>query len=640
MFNLWTEHSFHKVRPDEAPKARTSASLCLAKDEYGSFGLVMKSDEAIKVKIAPIKLTDNKENKLCGELLETFYVSIGEMGIVPDPIVATEGEIELKAGEAKTVLVRFHIPCDAEAGEYSGEAEVRVGEDTHKVSLELTVFGFALPKTPSCTTAFQILRGPLERYYGHTRGTPEAKAMYKKYYDALLDYRISAYLLPEDILSPEADKYMDDPRVTSFQVLPFDELEEKDEYAKLTDENLCQYYNKLRTKKEWFDKAYHYPVDEPRDATKFNILYERSERYRRIEPNCNIVAPFFRFPRNENDEGIYSDVVGRMNIWCPVGPFVHEKGSMLGSWALDGKAEDVVSIVSGMNRKNDGGKIMCFDNSLMDEQAINIKFADVTLVAIGESRRVTGEYNSVARLEVDAGYADLLKRAKSFGKPVIAVLCYGRPVALEEIEPYCDAIVWCWHLGTQAGNAIADVLYGDVNPSGKLPMTLPKITGQVPLYYNALPTTHAVDGYYLERYCYRDHSCMPMYQFGYGLSYTDFEISSITLSDDRISLAELENGKKLSASVEVSNIGKVSGKTVVQLYIRDVAARLARPIKELKGYNKLEIEAGESVEVTFDIGFDELAYYVGSNKIVEKGKFELFIGDSCFTLNKVCIEVV
>lgn len=323
-----------------------------------------------------------------------------------------------------------------------------------------------------------------------------------------------------------------------------------------------------------------------------------------------------------------------------IGPMVKEKASQLGSWSLDGKPSDVVSIIDGANKKLTGGRIYCTDNGLHDEQIMNIKNAKIAVIAIGESRRITGEYNSVANIDVAEEYVDIARRAKSMGKPVVAVLCYGRPVALKKLEPYCDAILYCWHLGTQAGNAIADVLFGDVNPSGKLPMTLPICTGQIPIYYNAPRSTHEVNGYYGQGYSYRDCDCKPMYPFGFGLSYTDFEVSDFKLSASTILLDELKAGKKLKASLVVKNKGDFDGKEVIQMYICDKVAAFARPIRELRGYKKIALKKGESQEIDFEIGFEELSFYIGAEKIIEKGSFELYLGNSCYADGALCFNVI
>lgn len=323
-----------------------------------------------------------------------------------------------------------------------------------------------------------------------------------------------------------------------------------------------------------------------------------------------------------------------------MGPMAEEKTTMLGSWALDGKAEDVVSIAEGLKAGLNGGKVYHKDNCLTDEQLMNIRFADATVVAIGESRAVTGEYNSVASIEVRQEHIDLLRRAKRAGKPVIAILCYGRPVALEELEPYCDAILYAWHLGTQAGNAIADVLFGDVNPSGKLPMTLPRMTGQIPLYYNAPASTHEVNGYYGQGRSYHDCPCTPMYPFGYGLSYTEFAFENLRVSQTEIPLENLLAGEKIKVIVTVGNIGKADGEEIVQLYIRDKVATFVRPLRELKGYKKVAIEGGKSETVTLEIGAGELSYYCGKVRTVEKGTFEIYVGNSCYAPLAATIRVM
>ena len=333
--------------------------------------------------------------------------------------------------------------------------------------------------------------------------------------------------------------------------------------------------------------------------------------------------------------------LGRSAKVALIGPLVNENRTLLGTWTLDGNPDDVVKIPDAfLSHLNEDGKLICPSTAMQDDQLSYIPQADVVVLCLGESIRSNGEANSLAKIEVPEEQITLAKRAKVYGKPVIAVMCFGRPVAMTELEPYCDAIVYAWHPGTQAGNAITDVLFGDVNPSGKLPMTMPRCTGQIPIYYNAPSSGRTVNGYYGEEGNYLDCQGTPMYPFGYGLTYTEFQLKDIAISDASISVSELKNGKKLSVSVSIENTGKYDGKEVVQLYIHDKLASMTRPLRELKAFEKIFVEKGKSAACKLEIGYDELAFYNGQREFtVEPGEFEIFVGTDCYADNKLTLTV-
>ena len=254
-------------------------------------------------------------------------------------------------------------------------------------------------------------------------------------------------------------------------------------------------------------------------------------------------------------------------------------------------------------------------------------------------------------LACSCGYLDIapdqkymIENARRLGKKVIGVMFFGRPMALESVEHYFDAIVWAWHSGTNTCPAVADILLGNTNPSGKLSMTMPRVTGQIPIYYNLPKGCREIDGYYgrvnaLENY--RDSLGTPMYPFGYGLSYTTFEYSEPTVKTAQISLDELKNGGAFEVSVTVKNTGNMAGKEVVQCYTRDVLASMTRPVKELKGFEKPMIEAGEEKVVTFRLGWEELGFYhVDKSFAPETGKFIVTVGGDCYTNNSIEIEII
>ena len=319
------------------------------------------------------------------------------------------------------------------------------------------------------------------------------------------------------------------------------------------------------------------------------------------------------------------------------GPMVTIKESHLGTWTLDGKEEDVISIAEAM-KKAGGNNVIYHHEWLSDRQMISPWDVDTYVLCLGESRYMSGEAQCLANISVPVCQVELAKRAKLEGKKVVAVMCFARPVAMQELEPYCDAILYAWHSGTQAGNAIADILYGRANPSGKTSITFPRTTGQIPIYYNFHRAARLCNEYYGQGRSYRDIPAEPLYPFGFGLSYTSFEISETESDKKALTLPQLENGETFKVSVNVKNIGKLDGKETVQLYIKDEVSSIVRPLRELRGYKKVFLKAGETVKVDFNIGFEELAFYNSQlEKVVEPGDFTVYVGNDCTTENGVKI---
>ena len=251
--------------------------------------------------------------------------------------------------------------------------------------------------------------------------------------------------------------------------------------------------------------------------------------------------------------------------------------------------------------------------------------SDVIVAALGESAEMTGESSSRSEITIPEIQRDLLKALLKTGKPVVLVLFTGRPLALKWESENVPAILNVWFGGTEAGYAIADVLFGDVNPSGKLSTTFPQNVGQVPLYYNHKMTGRPLpEGKWFQKFVsnYLDVSNDPVYPFGYGLSYTSFSYSDIELSS-----TSLKGNQTLTASVTVTNSGKLTGKEVVQLYIRDIVGSITRPVKELKGFQKIELKPGESKKVSFSITPEDLKFYNYDLKYDwEAGEFRIMIG--------------
>ncbi|BEV03585.1 beta-glucosidase BglX [Chryseobacterium gambrini] len=341
-----------------------------------------------------------------------------------------------------------------------------------------------------------------------------------------------------------------------------------------------------------------------------------------------------------------------------IGPLVNNSLNMAGTWSVAAKHEKAVNLMQGL-QENFGKEVkfisakganIDYDAKLEDiyaahgkktdrdnrsketllKEAVDVaNKSDVIVLAIGESAEMSGESSSRTEITIPQSQVDLLNELKKTGKPIAVVLFTGRPLALTNIKDTPDAILNVWFAGSEAGNAISDVLFGKVNPSGKLPMTFPRSLGQVPIYYNAKNTGRPLDQklvdkceYQRFRSNYMDECNTPLYPFGYGLSYTKFNYSDVTVSN-----ANPKGNQTIQASVTVTNNGNYDGAEVVQLYIRDMVGSITRPVKELKGFQKVMLKKGESKKVTFNITPENLKFYNGDLKYDwEPGEFDIMIG--------------
>jgi beta-glucosidase len=248
--------------------------------------------------------------------------------------------------------------------------------------------------------------------------------------------------------------------------------------------------------------------------------------------------------------------------------------------------------------------------------------ADVIVAVLGESSAWSGEASSMSEIGLQKVQQNLLKALLETGKPVVLVLINGRPMTLPWENANVSAILEAWAGGTEAGNAVAAILFGDYNPSGKLTTTFPVSVGQIPLYYNHKNTGRPYDENNKFTSKYLDILNDPLYPFGFGLSYTSFDYSDITLNKK-----QLKGDEKLTATVSLTNTGKIAGEEVVQLYIQDPAASVSRPVKELKNFKKVMLQPGEKKDITFQIGTSDLKFYNSLLKYDwEPGDFNIFIG--------------
>lgn len=370
-----------------------------------------------------------------------------------------------------------------------------------------------------------------------------------------------------------------------------------------------KYSNEAREKQQWDNKEH---LKAGRDMAKKSIV---------LLKNAKQLLPVSR----------------QVKTIALIGPFIKAKSDNLGFWSYDWPDDSVriVSVWDGVKNKVSAGTKMLYakgcnvsDTSTAGfAEAIEIaKQADIIIMNIGEARDMSGEAKSRSSIRLPGVQEDLVKAIQATGKDVVVMINAGRPLIFNWTADNVPAILYTWWLGTEAGNAIADVLFGDYNPSAKLPMSFPLTEGQIPVYYNyyntGRPATSDSDRFY--RSAYTDLSLYPQYAFGYGLSYTTFSYSEIQLNKPHISTNE-----KLMVKCTVSNTGNYDGEETVQLYIRDLFGSVVRPVKELKGFQKVFLKKGESREVSFTLSVDDLRFYNDKLQyIYEPGDFKVFVGGS------------
>ena len=333
-----------------------------------------------------------------------------------------------------------------------------------------------------------------------------------------------------------------------------------------------------------------------------------------------------------------------------VGPLVSDEYNIIGSWAALGDRNGyATSVKEGVTNylKNvsnvtfdQGVEIQSSKRDMMQKALDNAKNADVIVAIMGERENMTGEAASQTNIDLPGLQKEFLAELKKLGKPIVLVLLNGRPLTLTWENENIDAILEAWWPGTRGGDAIAQTLYGANNPNGKLPMSFPRKVGQLPLYYNhkntGRPYLGISDPEQKYKSQYTDVGNSPLYPFGFGLSYTTFEYSNIKISSDKINFNE-----KLKVSVDVKNTGNYDGQEVVQLYIRDLVGSVTRPVKELKGFEKITLKKGESKTVSFEISSEDLKFYnIDMKNEAEAGNFEVFVGENSDTDRKASFELV
>lgn len=352
--------------------------------------------------------------------------------------------------------------------------------------------------------------------------------------------------------------------------------------------------------------------------------------------------------KNENQILPLSKSVKKIAV---IGPLADSKEDMNGSWAFFGEPNDPISILEGVRSKVSTSTVVSFhrgcnlyDNSLspIDSAVTVANQADVVIMVLGESAVMNGEGASRSDIGLPGVQLDLLKAIKKTGKPIVVTLVNGRPLTLEWLHENIPGILETWTGGSETGHAVADVLFGDYNPSGKLPVSFPRTTGQIPIYYNHKNTGRPYGGkndeplnqrMYVSKY--RDVPNTPLYPFGFGLSYSTFSYGEILLNK-----TILKKGDKIIININVSNASKRDGEEVVQLYVRDRVGSTTRPVKELKGFQKVMIKAGESKQITFSLSPEDLAFYREDMSLgTEPGMFDVFIGGNSQEVKSTSFEL-
>ena len=414
----------------------------------------------------------------------------------------------------------------------------------------------------------------------------------------------------------------------------------------------CERILEAKYKLGLFDDPYKY-CNEQRSATEVFTAANRAEARK-------IASQSFVLLKNNN---VLPIAAGK--TIALVGPLADAKENMTGTWSVGADNAKSVSLLKGLtdavgtngkvvyakgsnleddaemqNRQTMFGKDIARDNRTADEmikEALAVSAnADVIVAAIGEGAESSGESASKSNIDIPAAQKRLLKALVATGKPLVLVLFNGRPLTLSWESENVPAILDVWFAGSEAGDAIADALLGKVNPSGKLSMSFPQSVGQIPLYYNHKNTGRPLTGKWFSKFQsnYIDVSNEPLYPFGYGLSYAKFEYGDLQLSS-----TTLKGNQKLTASVAVKNTGSLTGKEVVQLYVRDLVGTITRPVQELKGFNKIELAPGETKQVSFEITPELLKFYNGDLKFDwESGDFEIMVGTNSKEVKKVKIN--
>lgn len=378
-----------------------------------------------------------------------------------------------------------------------------------------------------------------------------------------------------------------------------------------------------------FDDPYRY-CDEEREKT---LIYHKDHHAAVLDMAKKSIVLL------KNDNGLLPVKKSQKNI-AVIGALADDKTSPLGSWRIGSDDSTAVSVLEGLQQYTKsvtyakGADVTIGEVAFIRELNINetdksgfseavslAKKSEVVIMVLGEHGFHSGEARSRTKIGLPGVQQELLEAVFAVNKNIVLVLMNGRPLAIPWAAENIPAILETWQLGTQSGNAIAQVLFGDYNPSGKLPMTFPRSVGQIPIYYNHLNTGRPNPEEMVFWSHYSDESNAPLYPFGFGLSYTTFEYSNLKI--------DATDSKNIAVQVTVKNTGEFSGEEVAQLYIRDRVASEVRPVKELKGFSKFHLNPGESRSVAFTLTAKELGFYTSQGEfVVEPGTFDILVGSN------------
>jgi beta-glucosidase len=334
----------------------------------------------------------------------------------------------------------------------------------------------------------------------------------------------------------------------------------------------------------------------------------------------------------KNENGLLP-IGGRVKSIAVLGPLADDQNAPLGTWAVVGKAEDVITVLEGIKRRVSAETVVhhakgCdLDGQRTDgirEAVLVARESDLAIVVVGESAEMSGEAHCRTSLDLPGVQRKLVQAVHETGVPTVVVLLHGRPMSIPWMADHVPAILATWHLGVECGRATAEVLFGDVNPGGKLPVTFPRAVGQVPIYYNHKNTGRPPDEEDPHTSKYIDLPWTPLYPFGHGLSYTSFEFSDLAIQPEEGPL-----GSRVEVRVKVKNVGDRAGNEVVQLYVRDIVASMTRPVKQLKGFRRVTLQPGNTKTVAFTLESEDLGFYDQQMRyVVEPGLYQVWVGSS------------
>ena len=328
-----------------------------------------------------------------------------------------------------------------------------------------------------------------------------------------------------------------------------------------------------------------------------------------------------------------------------IGPLADNQDEMLGTWTCEPVINNVVTVLEGIRKKVSaatkvqyikGCEITGESDDEFEKAVLLATDAKVVILLVGESKSLSGEAASRAELDLPGVQQELVEKIHATGTPVVVVLVNGRPLTISWIAENIPAVVDAWFLGDQTGNAVADVLFGDYNPSGKLPVTFPRSVGQIPIYYSHKSTGRPFDPQNKFTTKYIDSPVTPLYPFGFGLSYTQFVYSNL-----RVNLPKTHRNENIKVSVDIRNSGTAAGSEIAQLYLRDQVASVTRPVKELKGFQKIDLNPGETRTIEFIIIPDMLSFYdVNMKKTIEPGMFDVMVGGNSEDVITTSFELI